>query len=114
MKFVVILAALIAVSYETTAPQATTHESNEAASIFFYYDYLTHKMALRYGRTCYIFTLTDQQRTQVHTDAGIKALELTLLPLIDSGHKTLVQKSSLSTDLQRACGRNTTLIYTMS
>ncbi|KAK3584391.1 hypothetical protein CHS0354_010166 [Potamilus streckersoni] len=71
-------------------------------------------MSLRYQNTCYIFTLTDQQKLDVHTDAGLKALELKLLPLIDSGHKNVVQKSDLSAELQRACGQSSTHFYTMS
>ncbi|KAL3855604.1 hypothetical protein ACJMK2_014811 [Sinanodonta woodiana] len=112
MKLVIILAALIAVSYQQTHSTGPTHEPGESASLFFHYDYVS--MSLRYGHTCYIFTLTDQQRLDVHNDAGMKALELTLLPLIDSGHKTLVQKSDLSAELQRACGRTSTQFYTMS
>ncbi|KAL3855729.1 hypothetical protein ACJMK2_014934 [Sinanodonta woodiana] len=112
MKFVIILAALIAFSYGQTLHPS--HEPSVHESFTFFYDYHTHKMMIINHQNCYIFTLTDQQKVDVHTDPGLTALELQLIPLVDSGTKTEVQKSSLEAGVVSACGHSIKHYYTMS
>ncbi|KAK3579572.1 hypothetical protein CHS0354_019083 [Potamilus streckersoni] len=54
----------------------TTHEPNLNSWISFHYVYTTHQMAIRYHTMCYIFTLSGQEQTAVHTDSGLKTLEV--------------------------------------
>ncbi|KAK3580371.1 hypothetical protein CHS0354_014849 [Potamilus streckersoni] len=63
---------------------------------------------------CYIFELSDQEKVDVHTNPGMTALELKLLPMVDSGTKTEVQKSSLEATVVHACGHNIKHYYTVS
>ncbi|KAK3580370.1 hypothetical protein CHS0354_014848 [Potamilus streckersoni] len=115
MKFVVVLAALITISYgQTHAPHTgSTHEPSVHQSFSFSYDYHTQKMVVVNHQNCYIFSLTDQEKLDVHTNTGMTTLELKLLPLVHSGTKTEVQKSSLSASIVHACGQNTKHYFTM-
>ena len=44
----------------------------QASRCFFF----QHKMYIRKGHTCYICTLSAQERIDVHSDAGITSLEV--------------------------------------
>ncbi|KAK3580363.1 hypothetical protein CHS0354_014841 [Potamilus streckersoni] len=127
MKCVIIFAALFGLSYQQTthqphhthAPHASlaphaTHEPNVHEQFIFHYDYLTHKMFVISGHNCYIFTLSDQEKLDVHTDAGMTTLEAKLLPMLDSTTKTEVTKASLDMHSQQLCGKGALHFYTFA
>ncbi|KAL3855607.1 hypothetical protein ACJMK2_014814 [Sinanodonta woodiana] len=118
MKVVVVLAALIAVSYGQTHHPHTvtgsTHEPNVHEAFNFFYDFHTHNMMVINHQKCYIFPLSDQEKLDVHTDSGLTALELKFLPMVGSSTQTEVQKSSLAASVVHACGQNVKHYYTMS
>ncbi|KAL3855617.1 hypothetical protein ACJMK2_014945 [Sinanodonta woodiana] len=121
MKVIIIVASLVCLSYQQTthapihthAPH-TSHEPSVHEQFLFHYDYLTHKMVVISNHTCNIFTLSDQEKMDVHTDAGMTALEAKLIPMLDSTTKTVVQMSSLDHHLQQICGKGILHYYTFA
>ncbi|KAL3855606.1 hypothetical protein ACJMK2_014813 [Sinanodonta woodiana] len=118
MKVVVVLAALIAVSYGQTHHPHTvtgsTHDPNVHEAFNFFYDFHTQKMMVTNHHNCYVFTLSDREKVDVHNDPGLTAIELKLLQMVDSATKTEVPKSSLEASVVHACGQNVRHYFTMS
>lgn len=46
-------------------------------SLFLYFS-SQHMLIITRQAICYVFTLTDAERAQVHTDAGLRQLEVTI------------------------------------
>ncbi|KAL3855608.1 hypothetical protein ACJMK2_014937 [Sinanodonta woodiana] len=118
MKLLIVVAVLINLSYqETTVPDVPSTRSTHApqptreTSVHheyrFHYDYVTQKMVLHEGNNCYIFTLNDQEKVDVHTDAGLTNLEIKFMQMIDTGTRTEVTAASLDRHLTLGCGART-------
>ncbi|KAL3855736.1 hypothetical protein ACJMK2_014941 [Sinanodonta woodiana] len=116
MKCIIILTVLVGLSYQMTTPHniRTTHEPSVTQQYIFHYDYLTHKMVVHKDKNCYIFTLTDQERIDVHTDSGLTALEVQFLTRISANAHTEVTRTSLETSVRTACGFNIQHFYTVA
>ncbi|KAL3855611.1 hypothetical protein ACJMK2_014818 [Sinanodonta woodiana] len=126
MRSIIVFVAIIGLSYQmttfhpghhtghhTNAPH-TTHEPSVQHSYNFHYDYVTHKMLVHKDRNCFVFLLTDQQRTDVHTDSGLTALEVQFLQMISTGTKTEVDKATLEHSVTQGCGNNILHYYTVA
>ncbi|XP_052774331.1 uncharacterized protein LOC128212959 [Mya arenaria] len=98
-------------THVTHHPHSHTHEPAEHATITFYYDFHTHQMVLSKETNCYIFALSLAERQDVHTDAGMTALELKLVNLLTTGTMTTVSKDSLDHHLVNACGKRVTTYH---
>ncbi|KAL3855741.1 hypothetical protein ACJMK2_014946, partial [Sinanodonta woodiana] len=53
----------------------TTHEPNEQIRVTFTYDSHTQQMVIHQGHNCYVFALSEQEKTDVHTDDRLAQLE---------------------------------------
>lgn len=91
-----------------------TAEPTEHDTYKFVYEPQTHKMVIVTGKECYVFSLTDAERVSVHTDAGIKAIELRLLTAITSNAVVATTKDQLDTKSAHICGGHTTTFYTQT
>ncbi|WAR24577.1 hypothetical protein MAR_038246 [Mya arenaria] len=98
-------------------------------SVFTAVVYAWHQMVLSKETNCYIFALSLAERQDVHTDAGMTALEtlhlvkkvnkdadmtydeLKLVNLLTTGTLTTVSKDSLDHHLVQACGRKVTTYH---
>ncbi|XP_060590317.1 uncharacterized protein LOC132745419 [Ruditapes philippinarum] len=117
MKICVAFAALVAVCLAATTqkPHHHTHEPNEGESFTFAYNGHTHDFIVRHraGKTyiCYVATVTADEMHLVHTDAGMRSLELRILGLLSSA--TEVQPSAIDAGNVKLCGHphNATVIY---
>ncbi|KAK3580364.1 hypothetical protein CHS0354_014842, partial [Potamilus streckersoni] len=125
IKSVVIFAALVGLSHQAATTHAplhprvthavhTTHEPSVHETFSFHYDSSTHKMIILGSHNCYIFTLSEEQRMDVHTVIGMRTLEIKLLPFVDSTTKTEVKMSSLDHHIQQICGHDTLHYYTFN
>ncbi|KAL3855610.1 hypothetical protein ACJMK2_014938 [Sinanodonta woodiana] len=120
MKCIILIATLVGLSYQMSTTHApvhhtrSTHEPTVHQSYTFSYDHVTHKMVVHKERDCYIFMLTDQEKLDVHTDAGLTALEVKFLQLIGTGTKTAAVKSSLEHSIVQACGSLIQHYYTVA
>lgn len=64
----------------------TTHEAFETESFSFYYDYISHVMAVKSSlHICYLYKTSAQEQIDVHTSHGLHGIEKTLIDLIDAG-----------------------------
>merc|ERR1712179_525484 len=110
MRVLIALSCLVACVLAATTTHKphtrATHEPSEHESVSFHYSPKTHNMIIKQtkGNTlnCYVATLTMQQQHDVHTDAGIRSLELKLLS--QTGSATAVQSTSLDDGDVHACG----------
>ncbi|XP_060570688.1 uncharacterized protein LOC132728975 [Ruditapes philippinarum] len=97
----------------TKAPNLSTaiHQTREPAeheTFLFKYEPHFHNMIvvtfIDSVRTCYIFDLSDDERAAIHTDAGIRAVELRLLSTLKFVSVTEVTKDQLHRPTSRVCG----------
>merc|ERR1711860_269212 len=107
----VLLVCVICVVYvqagtTTTHKPRPTHEPNEHEGFRFAYEPNTHKMVVVSGNQCYIFTLSAAERVAVHSDAGIRTLELKFLGMLDTATKTAVTQEQVGNKLWHTCGRH--------
>ncbi|XP_052774453.1 uncharacterized protein LOC128213022 [Mya arenaria] len=98
---------------KTTHPHVT-HEPSEHENFKFFYEPHTHQLVVLSGPDCYVFPLSDTERTSVHTDTGFRALELKSLALLNTGTKTPTTKDQLDNRVARVCGNHATSIYMVS
>nr|XP_022294689.1 uncharacterized protein LOC111104831 isoform X2 [Crassostrea virginica] len=90
-------------AHHTHHPPRTTHEPTELESLSFYYDYVTHMMAVKSSlHICYLYKTSDQEQIDVHTSHGLHAIEKTLIDLIDGG----ASLQPLSKDAVNTMSRN--------
>ncbi|XP_052797744.1 uncharacterized protein LOC128229888 [Mya arenaria] len=101
-----------------------TREPTESETIFFQYNSHTHHLLIKthkqkQGYYCYIYALTDDERVQVHTDSGLRAIEMHLLTLLTYAH-TIDDVSTIKTSDVRMCSHfnahavNITDFYTLN
>jgi len=81
-----------------------TAEPSEHDLVRFVYEGHSHLMIMMAQKMCYIHTLTDTERSAVHTDVGIRTLELKLLNLLSSGTKTEVMIADQPKAIKNICG----------
>ncbi|KAL4227876.1 hypothetical protein ACF0H5_013317 [Mactra antiquata] len=84
------------------------HESNEIEQFSFNYDGRSHMLLVVKGSQCYIWRLTDTQRQMVHTDDGLRQIEIQVIRDIDSSMYTTVPGDILSSSINQACGHKVT------
>ncbi|XP_060570680.1 uncharacterized protein LOC132728968 [Ruditapes philippinarum] len=125
IKEAIIVTAFCAVSvWSATAPspattKATHHHHHSRAtlepaaheSFKFVYEPHMHKMVVVTGHECYVFSLSDAERADVHTDAGMKALELKLLTALSTNAVVTTTKEDLDAKAAHICGRHITTFY---
>ncbi|OWF36593.1 uncharacterized protein LOC110441461 [Mizuhopecten yessoensis] len=86
----------------------TTHrpvDSNEFDTATFYYDALSHTMVMHLG-SCYLMKLSAAQQQSVHTQHGLKSIELSLMRIAVNGQKTKIthdQVVAMSVHLSHMC-----------
>ncbi|KAL3855615.1 hypothetical protein ACJMK2_014822 [Sinanodonta woodiana] len=127
MTSIFIFAVLIGLSYQhTTHALHTTHAWHSTLAphvthgpslhnqFVFHYDYITHKMIILSNHNCYIFTLSNEERTQIHTDATMMFLEAKLMLMIATSAKTEVKMFSLDHHLLQICGNGILHYYTFA
>ncbi|KAH3840259.1 uncharacterized protein LOC127880169 isoform X1 [Dreissena polymorpha] len=114
---------IIALCYAATThrPHAT-HEPSEVDSVTFQYVSATHHLVVRWipdknTYECYISTMTMAERNQIHTDAGMRAVETRVLGQLSSG-TMVTDTTTLDQHDVKACGtgRNHTMpvFYTIT
>uniref|UniRef100_K1Q816 Uncharacterized protein n=1 Tax=Magallana gigas TaxID=29159 RepID=K1Q816_MAGGI len=57
-----------------------THEPNVNESFLFHYDAHSHTLVVKTQRHCYLYLLTADQQTSVHTSTGLHAIEV-IMPI---------------------------------
>ncbi|KAL4227877.1 hypothetical protein ACF0H5_013318 [Mactra antiquata] len=87
------------------------HESNEMEQFSFNYDGRTHMLLVVKGSQCYIWRLTDLQKQMVHTDDGLRQIEIQVIRDIDSAMYTTVPRDILSNSIQQACGHKSSSFF---
>ncbi|XP_045157166.1 uncharacterized protein LOC123523571 [Mercenaria mercenaria] len=86
------------------AHSGPTREPAEHENFRFIYESHSHMMLVATGKKCYIFSLSDSERGAIHTDAGIRAVELKLLSTLSTASVTEVTKDQLSAQVAHSCG----------
>ncbi|XP_045177009.2 uncharacterized protein LOC123537378 [Mercenaria mercenaria] len=120
MRICFALLCLVATTFASTTthhPHHThTHEPNEGEAFTFAYNGRSHDLVIKHrsGKNymCYIASLTDDERHTVHTDGGMRAVELRILGLLSSS--TVVEKTAIDQVNLKYCGHaphNGTMIY---
>eukprot|EP00105_Crassostrea_gigas_P002807 XP_011415466.1 PREDICTED: uncharacterized protein LOC105319567 [Crassostrea gigas] len=66
-----------------------THEPSISESFVFHFDAMTHTLAVRTNRHCYLYMLTADQQTSVHTSTGLHAIEKSIIDMIDTNSPTV-------------------------
>ncbi|XP_060605249.1 uncharacterized protein LOC132757825 [Ruditapes philippinarum] len=108
----VIATAQLTETATTMMPMMTTHpEKTEYESFQFQFDGTTGMLAVRSMHNCYIWQLTDKEHQQVHTDDGIRNIELRVLKEIDNAYYTVVPKGILHPAILNACTRYSSHFY---
>ncbi|XP_060568892.1 uncharacterized protein LOC132727422 [Ruditapes philippinarum] len=99
--------------HHTHHPHGTgpTHEPQEHEFFKFAYEPHSHMMVVVNGHLCYMFTLSDAERAAIHTDAGIRAVELKLLSTLSTASVTEVTKDQVNAKIAHVCGAHTTHYY---
>ncbi|XP_052774266.1 uncharacterized protein LOC128212914 [Mya arenaria] len=110
------LAATIMPPKPTHAPHGShaTLEPGEHETYKFAYEPRTHLMVVASGHNCYILTLSDAEQTSVHTDSGLRAIELKSLGLISTGTQTMTTKDNLDAHVVHVCGAHITNYFTVA
>ncbi|XP_045157187.2 uncharacterized protein LOC123523590 [Mercenaria mercenaria] len=96
--------------HHTHHPRPST-EPAEHETFKFVYEPHAHQMVVVTGHECYVFSLSDAERTAVHTDAGMKALELKLLSALSTNAVVTATKEDLNPKAAHACGGHITTYY---
>ncbi|XP_022320067.2 uncharacterized protein LOC111122569 [Crassostrea virginica] len=86
-----------------------THEPNVNEAFSFHYDAHSHTLVVKTNRHCYLYSLTADQQTSVHTSTGLHAIEKTIIDLIDTNSPTVAVSAqdltTLSAGLSHFCGK---------
>ncbi|XP_045157188.2 uncharacterized protein LOC123523591 [Mercenaria mercenaria] len=88
-----------------------TSEPAEHEGYKFIYEPHVHQMVVVTGHDCYVFSMSDAERTAVHTDAGMRALELRLLSTLSTNAVVTATKEDLDPKAAHACGHHITTFY---
>ncbi|XP_060605247.1 uncharacterized protein LOC132757823 [Ruditapes philippinarum] len=108
----IVLSFTYLVNGETTTPAPHQHhEHTEMESFSFHYDGASQLMLVMVDTKCYIWTLTHKQLQGVHTDDGLRAIELKVLGDIKDALYTVVPKVVLASSIQHGCGRHADSFY---
>ncbi|XP_045157189.1 uncharacterized protein LOC123523592 [Mercenaria mercenaria] len=89
----------------------TTREPGEKDSFRFVYEPHTQQMVVVNVHDCYVFSLSDSEKVAVHTDAGIRALELKLLSALSTSAVVTTTKDQLNPHAAHLCGGHATAFY---
>ncbi|KAH3710603.1 uncharacterized protein LOC127858303 [Dreissena polymorpha] len=94
--------------HHTTQP----HEPGEFETISFQFSFQTGHLLVKVHPdkntlNCYIATLSDAEHAQIHTDAGMRAVELRLLAALSTA-TMVTDKTTLDQHDVQACGAHTT------
>ncbi|XP_061164325.1 uncharacterized protein LOC133173356 [Saccostrea echinata] len=86
-----------------------THEPNINESFMFHYDAHSHSLAVKTHKNCYLYMLTADEQTSVHSSTGLHAIEKTVIDLIDANTATTAVSSgdltAMSHGLAHFCGK---------
>ncbi|XP_060597900.1 uncharacterized protein LOC132751702 [Ruditapes philippinarum] len=88
-----------------------TVEPSEHENFKFIYEPHSHMMIVVNGHKCYMFMLSDSEKAAIHTDAGIRAVELKLLGTLSTASVTEVTKDKVAARVVHACGAHITHYY---
>ncbi|XP_060554595.1 uncharacterized protein LOC132715596 [Ruditapes philippinarum] len=91
-----------------------TVEPAEHENFKFAYEPHSQMMIVVNGHKCYIFSLSDSERASIHTDAGIRAVELKLLSTLSTAAVTEVTKDQVPAKTAHVCGGHITNYYTQT
>nr|XP_022320068.1 uncharacterized protein LOC111122570 [Crassostrea virginica] len=84
-----------------------THEPNVNEAFAFHYEAATHTMVARTNRHCYLYLLSAEQQTSVHTSTGLHTIEKTIIDMIDMNSPTVAVSAqdlnTLSASLAHFC-----------
>ncbi|XP_061164326.1 uncharacterized protein LOC133173357 [Saccostrea echinata] len=90
-----------------------THEPNINESFMFRYDAHSHTLGVKTNKMCYLYMLTADEQTSIHTSTGLHTIEKTAIDLIDAnGSFTAVSSTDLNTmshGLAHFCGKLTAM-----
>nr|XP_034301269.1 uncharacterized protein LOC117681345 [Crassostrea gigas] len=86
-----------------------THEPNVNEGFLFHYEAPSHTLAVKTQRHCYLYMLTADQQTSVHTSTGLHAIEKSIIDLIDTNSPTVAvtaqDLTTMSAGLSHFCRR---------
>ncbi|XP_060605248.1 uncharacterized protein LOC132757824 [Ruditapes philippinarum] len=96
----------------TMMPFTTTHhQPYEFENFVFQFDGTTGTMTVRSSNKCYIWQITTQEHQQIHTDDGLRNVELRVLKEMNNAYYTVVPKSILHPTIQYACTKQASHFY---
>merc|ERR1712243_324366 len=100
-----VLALRVGFTAAATTPGTTHqhHEHPEKESFNFYYDGHTQMLIVHNSQACYLWVLTPDELNGVHTDSGLRNIELRVFKVIDSAYYTVVPSKILSSTIIKAC-----------
>ncbi|XP_052774515.1 uncharacterized protein LOC128213057 [Mya arenaria] len=96
------------VASQSVAPDVSTtprmhYEKPETDSITFHFDSVTRMLLVLSGNKCYIWSITNNEHNNIHTDDGLRAVELRVLKEIDDAFFTVVTPQILSPSIKQHC-----------
>eukprot|EP00105_Crassostrea_gigas_P002815 XP_011415475.1 PREDICTED: uncharacterized protein LOC105319576 [Crassostrea gigas] len=123
---VVFVACLVSVAVGMTTPphhhhshvshphhHHSTHEANINEAFSFHYDAHSTSLAVKTHRHCYLYMLTADEQTAVHTSTGLHSIEKTVIDLIDANSATTAVSAqdltTMSHGLSHFCGKLTAM-----
>ncbi|KAL4224678.1 hypothetical protein ACF0H5_015375 [Mactra antiquata] len=118
MNIITLAVCLVSVCYAqmTTKHPHVTREPNESEGLSFIYSGITHDLIVkqRVGKalSCYIADLTPDEEQHVHSDSGLKAVELRVLSQLSTA--TMETVDMIHENNVKICGHapvNGTLHY---
>ncbi|XP_045157190.2 uncharacterized protein LOC123523593 [Mercenaria mercenaria] len=90
----------------TMMPMMTTHpEASKFESFQFQFDGITGMLAVRSLNKCYIWQITSTEHQQIHTDDGLRNVEIRVLKEIENAYFTVVPKAILHPSIVGACSK---------
>ncbi|XP_022326772.2 uncharacterized protein LOC111126422 [Crassostrea virginica] len=96
-----------------THPTHATHEPSINEVLSFHYDAHSSTLAVKTHRHCYLYTMTADEQTAVHTSTGLHAIEKTVIDLIDANSATTAVAAhdlmTMSHGLSHFCGKLTAM-----
>ncbi|XP_060570690.1 uncharacterized protein LOC132728977 isoform X1 [Ruditapes philippinarum] len=89
----------------------TTREPPARESFKFIYESHSQMMVVVSAKECYVFALSDSEKSAIHTDAGLRAVELRLLSALSTTAVTTITRDQLDPKAAHACGGHATTFY---
>lgn len=93
MMFVFFLALLLGQTLAATTTHRPSREPAVTDSFSFKYDPVTHMIAALTHHKCYIYTMSADESTAVHTAHGLHMLETKLINMVDDTTQTYTTMS---------------------